>query len=239
MKRSVRARRARRGGPRRVRRHEDLLRQVALHILGEPRPDPGHASRKRHRTQYRSAIYTTTAAQQVIAQQSLAEYQRALEAVGYGRITTEIKPAGPFYYAEGYHQQYLQRNRTAIADWVAPVSRAMSVSHPARADPQLLPSDAAVAAERALVSPLTLHSSRSCSARWTPSLPFACLGQLPGEARSCARLHASPGRQLRQAHRFGEIDSGVVVALVLPFFAASLPRPAPRRRSRHGSWRAR
>jgi peptide-methionine (S)-S-oxide reductase len=61
-------------------------------------------------TQYRSAIYTTTAAQQVIAQQSLAEYQRALEAVGYGRITTEIKPAGPFYYAEGYHQQYLQRN---------------------------------------------------------------------------------------------------------------------------------
>ena len=61
-------------------------------------------------TQYRSAIYTTTAAQQVIAEQSLAEYQRALEAVGYGRITTEIKPAGPFYYAEGYHQQYLQRN---------------------------------------------------------------------------------------------------------------------------------
>jgi peptide-methionine (S)-S-oxide reductase len=61
-------------------------------------------------TQYRSAIYTTTAAQQVIAQQSLAEYQRVLEAVGYGRITTEIKPAGPFYYAEGYHQQYLQRN---------------------------------------------------------------------------------------------------------------------------------
>jgi len=61
-------------------------------------------------TQYRSAIYTTTAAQQVIAQQSLAEYQRALEAVGYGRITTEIKPAGPFCYAEGYHQQYLQRN---------------------------------------------------------------------------------------------------------------------------------
>jgi len=61
-------------------------------------------------TQYRSAIYTTTAAQQVIAQQSLAEYQRVLEAVGYGRITTEIKPASPFYYAEGYHQQYLQRN---------------------------------------------------------------------------------------------------------------------------------
>jgi len=61
-------------------------------------------------TQYRSAIYTTTAAQQVMAEQSRDEYQRALDAVGYGQITTEIKPAGPFYYAEGYHQQYLERN---------------------------------------------------------------------------------------------------------------------------------
>jgi len=61
-------------------------------------------------TQYRSAIYTTTAAQQVMAEQSRDEYQRALDAAGYGEITTEIKPAGPFYYAEGYHQQYLERN---------------------------------------------------------------------------------------------------------------------------------
>ena len=61
-------------------------------------------------TQYRSAVYTTTAAQQVTAERSRADYQRALDAVGYGQVTTEIKPAGPFYYAEGYHQQYLERN---------------------------------------------------------------------------------------------------------------------------------
>jgi len=61
-------------------------------------------------TQYRSAIYTTTAAQQVMAERSRGEYQQALEAEGYGQITTEIRPAGPFYYAEDYHQQYLERN---------------------------------------------------------------------------------------------------------------------------------
>jgi len=61
-------------------------------------------------TQYRSALYTTTAAQQTTAERSRDEYQRALDAAGYGSITTEIKPAGPFYYAESYHQQYLERN---------------------------------------------------------------------------------------------------------------------------------
>ncbi|MGA2804017.1 MAG: peptide-methionine (S)-S-oxide reductase MsrA [Acidimicrobiales bacterium] len=61
-------------------------------------------------TQYRSAIYTTTAAQQVMAERSRGEYQQAIEAEGYGQITTEIRPAGPFYYAEDYHQQYLERN---------------------------------------------------------------------------------------------------------------------------------
>ena len=61
-------------------------------------------------TQYRSAIYSTTPAQQVAAEQSRAEYQEALEAASYGQITTEITPAGPFYYAEDYHQQYLAGN---------------------------------------------------------------------------------------------------------------------------------
>ncbi|MGA3215625.1 MAG: peptide-methionine (S)-S-oxide reductase MsrA [Acidimicrobiales bacterium] len=61
-------------------------------------------------TQYRSAIYTTTPAQQLAAERSRAEYQKALDAAGYGQITTEIAPAGPFYYAEDYHQQYLERN---------------------------------------------------------------------------------------------------------------------------------
>jgi peptide-methionine (S)-S-oxide reductase len=37
-------------------------------------------------------------------------YQESLTAAGYGTITTEIAPAGPFYYAEGYHQQYLAKN---------------------------------------------------------------------------------------------------------------------------------
>ena len=61
-------------------------------------------------TQYRSAIYSTTDAQRERAEASRDRYQQALDAKGYGRITTEIARAGPFYYAEGYHQQYLARN---------------------------------------------------------------------------------------------------------------------------------
>jgi peptide-methionine (S)-S-oxide reductase len=60
-------------------------------------------------TQYRSAIYTTTPEQANIAEETKAEYQAALEAAGYGPITTEIAPAGQFYYAEDYHQQYLHK----------------------------------------------------------------------------------------------------------------------------------
>jgi peptide-methionine (S)-S-oxide reductase len=61
-------------------------------------------------TQYRSAIFTVDAAQAAAAQASRAAYQEVLSRHGYGRITTEIAPAGPFYYAEGYHQQYLAKN---------------------------------------------------------------------------------------------------------------------------------
>lgn len=61
-------------------------------------------------TQYRSAIYTTSPEQQQIAEESRGRYQRPLEDTGYGEITTEIRPAGPFYYAEEYHQQYLAKN---------------------------------------------------------------------------------------------------------------------------------
>jgi peptide-methionine (S)-S-oxide reductase len=61
-------------------------------------------------TQYRSAIFTTSPAQQLAADKSRAEYQVALSAAGHGLITTEITPGGPFYYAEGYHQQYLEAN---------------------------------------------------------------------------------------------------------------------------------
>lgn len=61
-------------------------------------------------TQYRSAIYTTSAAQQVQAEASRAAYQQALAAAGRGEITTEIRPAPQFYFAEDYHQQYLAKN---------------------------------------------------------------------------------------------------------------------------------
>jgi peptide-methionine (S)-S-oxide reductase len=61
-------------------------------------------------TQYRSAVYWTTPAQHEAALKSKAMYQRALAAKGYGPITTEIAEAGPFYFAEDYHQQYLAKN---------------------------------------------------------------------------------------------------------------------------------
>ena len=61
-------------------------------------------------TQYRSGIYTANDAQTQAAEASRETYQKALAAQGYGPITTEIEPAGPFYFAEGYHQQYLAKN---------------------------------------------------------------------------------------------------------------------------------
>ncbi|MHB1444915.1 MAG: peptide-methionine (S)-S-oxide reductase MsrA [Acidimicrobiales bacterium] len=61
-------------------------------------------------TQYRSAIYTTTPAQAVRAEASRQAYESELKAAGYDAITTEIAPAGPFYFAEAYHQQYLAAN---------------------------------------------------------------------------------------------------------------------------------
>ena len=60
-------------------------------------------------TQYRSAIYTQDAAQEAAARASRDAYQQALTQSGHGPITTEIEPAGPFYYAEHYHQQYLAK----------------------------------------------------------------------------------------------------------------------------------
>ena len=61
-------------------------------------------------TQYRSAIYTTSDAQMKAALVSKDAYNKALNAKRYGSITTEIKPAGEFYFAEDYHQQYLAKN---------------------------------------------------------------------------------------------------------------------------------
>jgi peptide-methionine (S)-S-oxide reductase len=61
-------------------------------------------------TQYRSAIYTTTPEQAETVEKSQQMFQQALSAKGLGRITTEVAPAGEFFYAETYHQQYLAKN---------------------------------------------------------------------------------------------------------------------------------
>jgi peptide-methionine (S)-S-oxide reductase len=61
-------------------------------------------------TQYRSGIYVTSPSQRTAAEASKAAYERELAARGYGPVTTEIRDAGPFYFAEDYHQQYLAKN---------------------------------------------------------------------------------------------------------------------------------
>jgi peptide-methionine (S)-S-oxide reductase len=61
-------------------------------------------------TQYRSAIYTHSPEQAAAAAASKKAYQGVLDAAGYGPITTEVRDAPPFFYAEDYHQQYLAKN---------------------------------------------------------------------------------------------------------------------------------
>ena len=61
-------------------------------------------------TQYRSGIFWTTEGQRVAAEASRDAYSERLREAGYPEITTEITKAGPFYYAEDYHQQYLAKN---------------------------------------------------------------------------------------------------------------------------------
>ncbi|MET0686473.1 MAG: peptide-methionine (S)-S-oxide reductase MsrA [Solirubrobacteraceae bacterium] len=61
-------------------------------------------------TQYRSAIYYGSEEQRAAVEASRERFQAALSDAGRGEITTEIAPAGPFYYAEAYHQQYLAKH---------------------------------------------------------------------------------------------------------------------------------
>ena len=61
-------------------------------------------------TQYRSAILWTSDEQRAVAEASKAAYGEQLRAAGHADITTELEPAGEFYYAEDYHQQYLAKN---------------------------------------------------------------------------------------------------------------------------------
>ena len=60
-------------------------------------------------TQYRSAVYVASADQRAAAEETREAFQERLRAAGYGAITTEIADAGPFYFAEDYHQQYLAK----------------------------------------------------------------------------------------------------------------------------------
>jgi peptide-methionine (S)-S-oxide reductase len=55
-------------------------------------------------------VYVSDEAQRALAEASRDRYQKELSAAGHGAISTEIADAGPFYYAEGYHQQYLGKN---------------------------------------------------------------------------------------------------------------------------------
>jgi peptide-methionine (S)-S-oxide reductase len=86
--------------------YEDLLRT----FWENHDPTQGMRQGNDMGTSYRSIILTTSDEQQRIAEMSRDAYQAMLSAAGYGQITTEIAPAGAFYYAEDYHQQYLDKN---------------------------------------------------------------------------------------------------------------------------------
>lgn len=92
-------------------RPEDISVDALLRVFWENH-DPTQGMRQGNDvgTQYRSAIYTDGDAQAQAAQRSRSIYQDELTRAGHGAITTEIAAAGPFYYAERYHQQYLVKN---------------------------------------------------------------------------------------------------------------------------------
>ncbi len=91
--------------PKRI-RYEDLLRT----FWEQHDPTQGMRQGNDLGAQYRSAIYTFSPEQQAAAEESRRAFQRSLSQAGYGAITTEIRSAPPFYYAEDYHQQYLAKN---------------------------------------------------------------------------------------------------------------------------------
>jgi len=87
-------------------RYEDLLKA----FWESHDPTQGMRQGNDVGTQYRSAIYVTDNEQRTLAEESKRAYQARLTKAGRGRITTEIRDALPFYYAEDYHQQYLAKN---------------------------------------------------------------------------------------------------------------------------------
>ncbi len=85
--------------------YADLLKT----FFEEHNPTQGMRQGNDSGSQYRSAIYTTSDAQRATVDRVLAAYDERLQASGHSAITTEVAPAGPFYYAEDYHQQYLHK----------------------------------------------------------------------------------------------------------------------------------
>ena len=86
--------------------YEELLR----HFWEGHDPTQGMRQGNDVGTQYRSAIYWSDEAQRAAAEASRDMYSAQLKTSGYDEITTEVAQAGPFYYAEDYHQQYSQKN---------------------------------------------------------------------------------------------------------------------------------
>ena len=85
------------------------LGRILKTFFEEHDPTQGYRQGNDFGTQYRSAIFTTSDAHLDLARRVAADYGAALAGRGLGEITTEIGPAGPFYYAEDYHQQYLHK----------------------------------------------------------------------------------------------------------------------------------
>ena len=85
--------------------------QYLLEVFWESHnPTQGMRQGNDQGTQYRSGIYYTQESQCEVARASMHHYQELLSAGGFDLITTEIRPAGEFFYAEDYHQQYLEKN---------------------------------------------------------------------------------------------------------------------------------
>lgn len=90
---------------------EETSLDVLLKVFWEAHnPTQGMRQGNDRGTQYRSGIYYFNETQRLLAEQTKAAYQAALDVKKLGEITTEILPAGEFYYAETYHQQYLHKN---------------------------------------------------------------------------------------------------------------------------------
>ncbi len=86
------------------------LEMVLKHFWESHDPTQGMRQGNDVGTQYRSAVYWTTAEQEAVVMASRAMFQAVLAKAGYGTITTELAPLQHFYFAEAHHQQYLAKN---------------------------------------------------------------------------------------------------------------------------------